>query len=98
VLAGITLAWLWAASRRRAAHALFVREAAASAPASARPHVTCVLPVKGCTAVKVANWRSQLSSTYGGPLDFVFVVESSDDPAVRRLHRAPTRPSGAARS
>jgi hypothetical protein len=87
VLAGITLAWLWAASRRRAALALLMRSAAAaSAPAGARPHVTCVLPVKGCTAAKVANWRSQLSSDYGGPLDYIFVVESDADPAVRLAH------------
>ncbi len=87
MLAGVALAWLWAAGRRRAAlaHALAEPTPAPAAHACERPrpHVTCVLPVKGCSAAKLRNWRSQLRSDYGGRLDFVFVTECADDPAVR---------------
>lgn len=45
------------------------------------PGVTVVLPVRGCRATSADSWRSQLSMTYEGPLEFVFVVRDKGDPA-----------------
>ncbi|KAK7314404.1 hypothetical protein VNO77_32926 [Canavalia gladiata] len=45
------------------------------------PRVTVVMPLKGFGEHNLHNWRSQLTSLYGGPLEFLLVVESTEDPA-----------------
>eukprot|EP01018_Ginkgo_biloba_P027603 Gb_01222 [translate_table: standard] len=45
------------------------------------PRVSVVMPLKGLGEHNFNNWKSQLVSLYGGPLEFLFVVESTDDPA-----------------
>ncbi|XP_057839155.1 uncharacterized protein LOC131049143 isoform X2 [Cryptomeria japonica] len=45
------------------------------------PRVSVVMPLKGFGEHNYSNWKSQLVSLYGGPLEFLFVVESTDDPA-----------------
>nr|GMD31338.1 Ceramide glucosyltransferase-A like [Ipomoea batatas] len=45
------------------------------------PRVTIVMPLKGFGEHNLHNWRSQITSLYGGPLEFLFVVESEKDPA-----------------
>ena len=87
LVAGLSLAWLWAAARR----ASCARAQAATAGGSeqhgaAQPAVTVVLPVTGTqTEAKLRNARAQLRSAYAGYLHFVFAVESAADPAVREL-------------
>ncbi|GLC37638.1 hypothetical protein PLESTB_001665300 [Pleodorina starrii] len=49
------------------------------------PPVSVVMPVKGCRPHSRINWESHLGLQYGGPLEFLFVVESEDDPAVGPL-------------
>lgn len=51
------------------------------------PGVTVVLPVRGCRATSADSWHSQLSMTYGGPLEFVFVVRDKIDPAHSALQQ-----------
>lgn len=51
------------------------------------PKCAVVMPVKGVREDSYANWRSQVTSMYGGPLSFVFVVEDGDDPAVPHIER-----------
>ncbi|KAG6770057.1 hypothetical protein POTOM_025724 [Populus tomentosa] len=45
------------------------------------PRVTVVMPLKGFGEHNLHNWRSQVTSLYGGPLEFLFVVDSTEDPA-----------------
>ncbi|GFP86740.1 hypothetical protein PHJA_000817800, partial [Phtheirospermum japonicum] len=45
------------------------------------PMVSVVMPLKGFGEHNLHNWRSQITSLYGGPLEFLFVVDSTDDPA-----------------
>ncbi|KAK8916318.1 hypothetical protein KSP39_PZI023168 [Platanthera zijinensis] len=45
------------------------------------PRVSVVMPLKGFGEHNLQNWRSQITSLYGGPLEFLFVVESVNDPA-----------------
>lgn len=45
------------------------------------PRVTVIMPLKGFGEHNLHNWRSQITSLYGGPLEFLFVVESTEDPA-----------------
>ncbi|XP_019420258.1 PREDICTED: uncharacterized protein LOC109330508 [Lupinus angustifolius] len=45
------------------------------------PRVTVVMPLKGFGEHNLHNWRSQITSLYGGPVEFLFVVESTEDPA-----------------
>lgn len=45
------------------------------------PRVSVVMPLKGFGEHNLHNWRSQITSLYGGPLEFLFVVESTEDPA-----------------
>ncbi|KAF5458966.1 hypothetical protein F2P56_022958, partial [Juglans regia] len=45
------------------------------------PGVSVVMPLKGFGEHNLHNWRSQITSLYGGPVEFLFVVESIDDPA-----------------
>ncbi|KAG5559272.1 hypothetical protein RHGRI_008983 [Rhododendron griersonianum] len=51
------------------------------------PRVTVVMPLKGFGEHNLHNWRTQITSLYGGPLEFHFVVESMDDPAYHALNR-----------
>lgn len=45
------------------------------------PRVSVIMPLKGFGEHNFQNWRSQITSLYGGPLEFLFIVESIDDPA-----------------
>ncbi|GAB4852657.1 hypothetical protein Ancab_016872 [Ancistrocladus abbreviatus] len=45
------------------------------------PKVTVVMPLKGFGEHNLHNWRSQITSLYGGPVEFLFLVESTEDPA-----------------
>ncbi|XP_020673955.1 uncharacterized protein LOC110093416 [Dendrobium catenatum] len=45
------------------------------------PRVSVVMPLKGFGEHNLQNWRSQITSLYGGPLEYLFVVESVEDPA-----------------
>ncbi|KAM6583283.1 hypothetical protein CsatB_010285 [Cannabis sativa] len=51
------------------------------------PSVTVVMPLKGFGEHNLHNWRSQITSLYGGPLEFLFIVESTDDPAYHAVSR-----------
>ena len=54
------------------------------------PRCGVVMPVKGVHNQSYANWRAQITSMYGGALEFYFCVESEDDPAhphILRLQR-----------
>ncbi|KAK7319945.1 hypothetical protein RJT34_04674 [Clitoria ternatea] len=51
------------------------------------PRVTVVMPLKGFGEHNLHNWRSQITSLYGGPLEFLFVVESTEDPAYHAVSR-----------
>ncbi|KAM3216031.1 hypothetical protein CQW23_06571 [Capsicum baccatum] len=51
------------------------------------PRVTVVMPLKGFGEHNLHNWRSQITSLYGGPLEFLFVVESTVDPAYHAVKR-----------
>mmetsp|Transcript_19855 Transcript_19855/g.55228 ORF Transcript_19855/g.55228 Transcript_19855/m.55228 type:complete len:405 (+) Transcript_19855:295-1509(+) len=51
------------------------------------PGVAVIMPVKGCKEHSVSNWLSQISMQYNGPTEFIFVVESEDDPAYIVLER-----------
>ncbi|KXZ49587.1 hypothetical protein GPECTOR_20g443 [Gonium pectorale] len=54
------------------------------------------MPVKGCRPHSAHNWESQLAVQYDGPLEFVFVVESADDPALPVLRELAARRAQAA--
>lgn len=45
------------------------------------PKVSVILAVKGAGEQGNANWRSQLVTLYGGQVEFLFCMESKDDPA-----------------
>ncbi|KAJ9688314.1 hypothetical protein PVL29_014154 [Vitis rotundifolia] len=49
------------------------------------PRVSVVMPLKGFGEHNLHNWRSQVTSLYGGPLEFLFVVESTEDPAYHAI-------------
>lgn len=51
------------------------------------PRVTVVMPLKGFGEHNLHNWRSQITSLYGGPLEFLFVIESTEDPAYHAISR-----------
>ncbi|KAF7813880.1 Glyco_transf_21 domain-containing protein [Senna tora] len=51
------------------------------------PRVTVIMPLKGFGEHNLHNWRSQITSLYGGPLEFLFVVEGTDDPAYHAISR-----------
>ncbi|XP_022960956.1 uncharacterized protein LOC111461602 isoform X1 [Cucurbita moschata] len=51
------------------------------------PRVTVIMPLKGFGEHNLHNWRSQVTSLYGGPLEFLFVVESTEDPAYNAVLR-----------
>lgn len=49
------------------------------------PCVSVILPVKGIRQHSISNWLAQLTSKYNGDLEYVFVVESSEDQAIPGL-------------
>ncbi|BAT72871.1 hypothetical protein VIGAN_01031400 [Vigna angularis var. angularis] len=51
------------------------------------PRVTVIMPLKGFGEHNLHNWRSQITSLYGGPIEFLFVVESIEDPAYHAVSR-----------
>ncbi|GAA0171948.1 glycosyltransferase [Lithospermum erythrorhizon] len=51
------------------------------------PRVTVVMPLKGFGEHNLHNWRSQITSLYGGPLEFLFVVESTEDLAYHAVQK-----------
>ncbi|XP_038700261.1 uncharacterized protein LOC119997376 isoform X2 [Tripterygium wilfordii] len=51
------------------------------------PRVTVVMPLKGFGEHNLHNWRSQITSLYGGPLEFLFMLESTEDPAYHAVSR-----------
>ncbi|CAA3022104.1 Ceramide glucosyltransferase [Olea europaea subsp. europaea] len=51
------------------------------------PRVTVVMPLKGFGEHNLHNWRTQITSLYGGPLEFLFVVDSIEDPAYHAVSR-----------
>lgn len=51
------------------------------------PKVTVVMPLKGFGEHNLHNWRTQITSLYGGSVEFLFVVESKDDPAFNAVTR-----------
>ena len=51
------------------------------------PRCGVVMPVKGVHDQSYENWRAQITSMYGGPLEFFFCVESESDPACPHIKR-----------
>ena len=51
------------------------------------PQCGVVMPVKGVHNQSYANWRAQVTSLYGGPLEFFFCVETKEDPAYPHIQR-----------
>ncbi|KMT03204.1 hypothetical protein BVRB_8g197530 [Beta vulgaris subsp. vulgaris] len=51
------------------------------------PRVTVVMPLKGFGEHNLHNWKSQITSLYGGPIEFLFIVESTEDPAYHAVSR-----------
>ncbi|CAO2822905.1 unnamed protein product [Amaranthus hypochondriacus] len=51
------------------------------------PRVTVVMPLKGFGEHNLLNWRSQITTLYGGPVEFLFIVESTEDPAYHAISR-----------
>ncbi|KAL7597921.1 hypothetical protein Lser_V15G25662 [Lactuca serriola] len=49
------------------------------------PGVTVVMPLKGFGEHNIHNWKTQITSLYGGPLEFLFIVDSTEDPAYHAL-------------
>ncbi|KHN40383.1 hypothetical protein glysoja_000881 [Glycine soja] len=45
------------------------------------PSVTVIMPLKGFGEHNLHNWKTQLTSLYGGPQEYLLVVESTEDPA-----------------
>ncbi|KAL2321333.1 hypothetical protein Fmac_030302 [Flemingia macrophylla] len=45
------------------------------------PRVSIIMPLKGFGEHNLRNWRTQLTSLYGGPQEFLLVLESTEDPA-----------------
>ncbi|KAL8129690.1 hypothetical protein V2J09_018845 [Rumex salicifolius] len=51
------------------------------------PRVTVVMPLKGFGEHNLHNWRSQITTLYGGAVEFLFMVESTEDPAYRAVSK-----------
>ncbi|KAM7275509.1 hypothetical protein ACFE04_017375 [Oxalis oulophora] len=51
------------------------------------PRVSVIMPLKGFGEHNLHNWKTQITSLYGGPLEFLFVVESIEDPAYHAVSR-----------
>eukprot|EP00798_Chlamydomonas_sp_ICE-L_P006107 gene6107-2709_t len=49
------------------------------------PAISVVMPVKGCRTHSSHNWSTQVGINYGGPVEFLFVLESSEDDAYMPL-------------
>lgn len=67
------------------------------------PPISVVLPVKGVRAHALEYWDSQISCAYGGPIEFIFVVDTREDAAhaaleeLRRRMEAEGRAAGSIR-
>jgi hypothetical protein len=64
----------------------------AVAPNAVWPPIAIVLPCKGVRTASQDNWRSQLSTHYRGPVEFLFSVESESDPAVEAIRAVLAEP------
>jgi len=53
----------------------------------ALPKVSVLLPVKGVHSMSVHNWQHQMESTHGGEVEFIFCMESTEDPAYEAVKR-----------
>ncbi|KAK7379968.1 hypothetical protein VNO78_32261 [Psophocarpus tetragonolobus] len=51
------------------------------------PRVTVIMPLKGFGEHNLHNWKTQLTSLYGGPQEFLLVVESPEDPAYHAVSK-----------
>ncbi|KAL9268537.1 Ceramide glucosyltransferase-A-like protein [Drosera capensis] len=49
------------------------------------PGVSVVMPLKGFGEHNLHNWRTQITTLYGGPVEFLFVVKSTEDPAYHAI-------------
>ncbi|KAH1067653.1 hypothetical protein J1N35_032640 [Gossypium stocksii] len=58
------------------------------------PRVSVVMPLKGFGEHNLHNWKSQITSLYGGPIEFLFVVESTEDPAYHAVSQLITEFKG----
>lgn len=45
------------------------------------PMISVLLPVKGVHERTLMHWRSQVKASHGGPMEFIFCMESAEDPA-----------------
>jgi hypothetical protein len=43
--------------------------------------VSVLLPVKGVHERTLMHWRSQVRASHGGSMEFIFCMESEEDPA-----------------
>jgi cellulose synthase/poly-beta-1,6-N-acetylglucosamine synthase-like glycosyltransferase len=48
-----------------------------------KPMVSVLLPVKGVHERTLMHWQSQVRASHGGPIEFIFCMESEEDPAYR---------------
>eukprot|EP00283_Hemiselmis_rufescens_P001576 CAMPEP_0173469666 /NCGR_PEP_ID=MMETSP1357-20121228/77480_1 /TAXON_ID=77926 /ORGANISM="Hemiselmis rufescens, Strain PCC563" /LENGTH=452 /DNA_ID=CAMNT_0014437913 /DNA_START=239 /DNA_END=1597 /DNA_ORIENTATION=- len=51
------------------------------------PKVSVLLPVKGVHSKSQHNWKHQMESTHGGEVEFIFCIESKDDPAYQAVKK-----------
>eukprot|EP00294_Goniomonas_avonlea_P003006 CAMPEP_0114548520 /NCGR_PEP_ID=MMETSP0114-20121206/5026_1 /TAXON_ID=31324 /ORGANISM="Goniomonas sp, Strain m" /LENGTH=510 /DNA_ID=CAMNT_0001733117 /DNA_START=26 /DNA_END=1558 /DNA_ORIENTATION=- len=49
------------------------------------PSLSVITPIKGVHVESMDNWRSVVETEYDGDIEFIFVVESDDDPAYAPL-------------
>jgi hypothetical protein len=54
---------------------------ASEASSSKPPMISVLLPVKGVHERTLMHWRSQIKASHGGPMEFIFCMESEEDPA-----------------
>jgi len=57
------------------------REKDKDASGNKLPMVSVLLPVKGVHAHTLMHWRSQIKASHGGQIEFIFCMESEEDPA-----------------
>ncbi|XP_020221804.1 uncharacterized protein LOC109804398 [Cajanus cajan] len=51
------------------------------------PRVSIIMPLKGFGEHNLHNWKTQLTSLYGGPQEFLLVLESTEDPAYHHVSK-----------
>jgi cellulose synthase/poly-beta-1,6-N-acetylglucosamine synthase-like glycosyltransferase len=64
-----------------------VRRETMSASRKRPPMISVVLPVKGVHERTLMHWRSQVKASVGGPMEFIFCMESEEDPAYEAAHK-----------